>query len=127
MTYATTISVIFVVMSLLNLAFQSVSLSYHTCQSATGAVEQRLLHTAICRVIAALAYVGLGVSALIKPPATGTIALTVFSALLVMWWINSAADVQLRRRLDPTRSIESSTPERRIAMLKSLHLWLRTP
>jgi len=99
MTYATRISIVFLVVSLLNLAFQSVSLSYHTSQSTTGAVEKRLLHTAVCRVAAALAYLGLAVSALVKPPATGTIALTVSSAMLIMWWINSAADVRLRRRL----------------------------
>lgn len=99
MTYATAIAVVFLVVSLVNLTIQGVSLGCLTSLSATGPVEKRLLHTVACRVIAALTYVGLGVSALIKPPATGTIALTVSSAMLVMWWVNSAADVRLRRRM----------------------------
>jgi len=40
-----------------------------------------------------------------RPPATGTIALTVSSAMLIMWWINSAADVRLRRRLDSAEQL----------------------
>ena len=105
MTYATAISIIFLVVSLLNLAFQWVSLGCLTCHSMRGAVEKRLLHTVACRVVAALTYVGLAVSALIRPPATGTIALTVSSAMLIMWWINSAADVRLRRRLDSAEQL----------------------
>ena len=112
MTYATVISVIFLVVSLLNLVFQGVSLGCLTCYSMRGAVEKRLLHTVTCRVAAALAYVGLAVSALIRPPATGTIALTVSSAMLIMWWINSAADVRLRRRLDSAAGSSARLPAR---------------
>jgi len=112
MTYAMAISIIFLVVSLLNLAFQGVSLSCLTCRQMTGAVEKRLLHTVACRVVAALTYVGLAVSALIRPPATGTIALTVSSAMLIMWGINSVADVRLRRRLDSTAGSSARLPAR---------------
>jgi hypothetical protein len=98
--YSTVISVSFLVVSLVSLFVQSMSLSRIIRLPAGSAAAWGLLRTVICRVAVASAYVAMGIAVLITPPDTGVIALAVFTAVQLVWWANSAADVRLRHRMD---------------------------
>lgn len=57
-----------------------------------------MVRTAVCRVIAAGAYVAFGVTTL-AAGALPVLALIVFTGVSVLWQLNALADVRLRRWL----------------------------
>lgn len=62
-------------------------------------IHTGMLRTAVCRVVAALIYVGVGSATLVASSTLPVLALVVFSFVQIMWQGNSFADVRLRREL----------------------------
>jgi hypothetical protein len=55
-----------------------------------------LVRTVACRVVAALAYVALGMSVLIVRDIAGVLALAVFTGTQAMWLVNTLADLRMK-------------------------------
>jgi hypothetical protein len=89
----------FLVISLVSLLIQSIALFRITRpeDGEWGPAHRGILRTAICRVVASILYVVLGIITLLF--ATDIEALLVFGIVRIMWQINAIADVRLRHRL----------------------------
>jgi hypothetical protein len=79
--------------------------SWHKLRRLPRGEEERerrvyggMVRTAVCRVVAAGAYVAFGVTSL-AVGALPVLALIVFAGIQVMWQLNAVADVRLRRWL----------------------------
>lgn len=113
MNHAAPVGVVFLGFSVVNLLVHLVALRrmvYRPVAEPAARMTWRgLLRTAVCRVIAALAYVGLGVMTLVAPSAVTALALAllVFMSVQTMWWINAGYDWALNRRLG---RLEQETP-----------------
>jgi len=99
----TVIGLVFMGVSLVSLTLQTLMLILLIEKLSTQSKIERityngLLRTAICRVIAAVLYVGVGVATLILYPGWEIFALMVFIVVQVLWWVNAGADVLLRRK-----------------------------
>jgi predicted membrane protein len=68
-------------------------------------VHYGMLRTAICRVIAASIYVGVGFVAIFIPRIWPVVAWIVFSLIQLMWQANAFADVHLRGNIFMARSL----------------------
>jgi hypothetical protein len=67
-------------------------------QLLSGPRRVGLVRTALCRLFAALLYVGVGLMTLHTHAQGPLIGLGVFTAVQVMWQANAVADVRLARR-----------------------------
>jgi hypothetical protein len=67
--------------------------------NSTIRVHDAMVRTAVCRVLAATAYVVVGVLTLVSQQTFPVLALAVFAAVMLMWQANAVADVRLRRDL----------------------------
>lgn len=97
---------IFLAVSLASLVVQAAAFIRLAGLTVEGGVARALhgglLRTSACRVLAAAAYVSLGVAALAEA-ATAVVTLLVFVFVQVMWQVNALADVRLKRR---TQAVE---------------------
>lgn len=100
----TILAILFLIVSTVSTAIQSVSL-WRLCRwHYADTPQQRHIHygmvrTAGCRVLAAAIYVGVGVTTLLAQQALPVLALVVFSFVQMLWQANALADVRLRRDL----------------------------
>lgn len=69
-----------------------------------------LIRTSICRVIAAIIYVAVGIYTLRSQTAMTAFSLEVFAGIQFMWILNAFADVRLWQFLE-NRIIETAPPE----------------
>jgi hypothetical protein len=95
--------VLFLVVSCLSLVLQVLAFARLVVQHSTSATEKLVgdgyLRTVGCRVLAATVYV---VVAAVQLTGAGTLtaeALAVFTAVQVLWQLNSLADIKVRRKL----------------------------
>jgi hypothetical protein len=95
--------VVFLAVSCLSLVLQVVSFARLAVQRAGSPTEKLVgdgyLRTIACRVLAATAYV---VVAVVQLAGAGTLtgeAVVVFTSVQILWILNSAADIRIRRKL----------------------------
>lgn len=98
------LALLFLLVSCLSLAFQVLAFARLLAQRAATPVEKLVgggyVRTAACRVLAASVYVTV---AAVQLAGAGTLtaeALVVFSCVQLLWWLNSLADISIRRRLN---------------------------
>lgn len=108
------LAVCFLVVSIISTTTQGVSLGRLTRWQWPLSPRRRRVHaamvrTAVCRVVAAAVYVGVGISTLIAQETLPFLALVVFSAVQLMWQANSVADIRLHRVLDREPSPPAET------------------
>lgn len=114
------LGVLFLVVSAVSLVIQGASLRrlYHWPEiggHTQNLVYRGLLRTSACRVLAALLYVGMGIATLLARSTLPVMALSVFTAVQMLWQANAVADVRLRHKLAddvetrPTSNGEPST------------------
>jgi hypothetical protein len=113
----------FLAISLVSLIVQSIALLRITRpgDEVWGPAHRGILRTAICRVVASVLYVALGVVTLLF--VTDIEALLVFGVVQIMWQLNAIADVRLRRRLAGNRGRHRAPPSV-ISALISRWWWL---
>ncbi len=95
------ISIAFLAVSIISLGWQGTSLHrlYGSRPLLLSTTYSRLHRTAVCRVGVSILYVGVGVNALFLRYSALEVAFAVFCITQIVWWINSAADIRLIRRL----------------------------
>lgn len=95
--------VLFLAVSCLSLAFQVAALARLASRRAGTPAEVLVsggyLRTVACRVLAAMAYVVVAAVQLAGDGSLSAEALTVFTAVQILWWLNSLADIRIRRHL----------------------------
>lgn len=106
----TLIGVVFMGVALVSLTIQTVMLILLIEKLSTQSTIERLtynglLRTSVCRVIAAILYVGVGIATLTLPPGWEIFVLMVFIVVQVLWWINAGADVFLRRYIEKSNRV----------------------
>lgn len=102
-TEAAILAAVFLIVSAGSAAIQGVSLWRLTRLRPTGSqrrVHTGMLRTSICRVVAAVSYVVIGVATLLTSQSLPVLALVVFCGVQVMWQVNAYADLRLRRSLN---------------------------
>jgi hypothetical protein len=77
-------------------------------QLLIGEKRPGLVRTAMCRLLAALLYVGVGLATLESGQQGPLLGLAVFTLVQLMWQANAIADVRLTRK---ARSVKMSDPE----------------
>lgn len=101
----TVAAIIYLSVSVLNAASQTVSLIYLRRRAPIQRrVHRALVRTATWRVVAAYLYVGVGIVTFAVPPVLAVLALSVFSFTQIVWQVNAFADMALRRHLAETES-----------------------
>jgi hypothetical protein len=100
----TILSALFLAVSTLSLVIQALALRrlwrWPDVRSHTqNLVYRGLLRTSGCRVVAAGMYVVMGAVTLVAQQTLPVLALSVFTAVQVLWQANAAADVRLRRSI----------------------------
>jgi len=93
-------TIVYLTVSGASLTIQSIALVRIMHTAGVSRPRRGLLRTACCRVVAALAYVTLGVMALSGTPGTGTIALIALIIIQVIWQVNAMLDTRLARALE---------------------------
>lgn len=103
MNAAETVTVAYLTMSVLNLAWQSAALRRLTRGSSVRSRDtpfyRGLLRTSRCRVGVAVAHVGVGLNAIYPRAEVVLVTLGVFCVTHGVWMLNSWADLRLGRRL----------------------------
>jgi hypothetical protein len=74
-------------------------------------VYRGLLRTSACRVLAAMLYVAMGIATLLARSTLPVVALSVFTAVQILWQANAFADVRLRRDLAASDRVKSEDTE----------------
>lgn len=99
----TTVSAIFLAVSVTALLIQALSLRRLLRDPPPGRGTQLayrgLVRTCALRVAVAALYTALGIGSLLAPPTTGVAALAVFAATQCVWLAASLADLRLKNRL----------------------------
>lgn len=90
---------LYLVVSSVSLTIQTTALVRIMRHSATLA-RNGLRRTAVCRVSASVAYVSLGVAAILEIPATDMAAFGVLLAVQCLWQVNALLDSRLAHRLN---------------------------
>jgi hypothetical protein len=80
-------------------------------QLLVGEKRPGLVRTAICRLLAALLYVGVGLATLESGQQGPLVGLAVFTIVQLMWQANSIADVRLSRKTRSKEMPEDLTPD----------------
>jgi hypothetical protein len=98
------LSILFLAVSVTSLVVQTLALRRlylwpDTTTHRSNLVYRGLLRTSLCRVIAAILYVGFGVVALTSTPTLPVMSLAVFTFVQLLWQTNAVADVRLRGAL----------------------------
>jgi len=88
------LGIMLLVVSVVSLCVQSTALFRIFLSEHSG----NLLRTALCRVAAACAYVGVGANAIVLHRSPLSVSLIVFTGVQIMWWGNASADVRLNKR-----------------------------
>jgi hypothetical protein len=95
--------VLFLIVSCLSMVFQLLAFVRLALRRAHTPAEELVsggyLRTVACRVLAATVYT---VVAAVQLAGDGTLsaeALVVFAAVQTLWWLNSLADIRIRRQL----------------------------
>ncbi len=112
---------VFLLVSCLSLAFQAAALGRLTGRrsrtQAEGLAAAGYVRTVACRVLAAAVY---AVAAAVQLAGTGTLsaeALVVFTAVQLLWWLNSLADIRVRRALAQSGGPVPDAPREQLAAL----------
>jgi hypothetical protein len=97
------VAICFLIMSVISMAWQSSALirlvNDSSLRSRATDTYHGLLRTSICRVIAALAYVLVGINAIWPKFEVLIFTFVVFCVVQSIWQINAWADLRLARRL----------------------------
>lgn len=101
---ALVVTAIFMVVTLISLTVQSVAvIKLHRRRALISTSRQYLVHrrlyrTVVCRALAALLYLCVGIYSMTIGP-NPVVSIGLFTAVQLLWQANSLADLKLRRQL----------------------------
>jgi hypothetical protein len=101
----TPLAIILLAVSVMSTAVQVAALRQLRPLRAADPVHAGMVRTIACRILAALAYVGVAITTLAAHGALPILALVVFTAVQGLWQMNSVADVRLRHRMSDRDSL----------------------
>lgn len=106
-------------MSVISMVWQGLALIHlirdSSLRSRATIAYGGLLRTSICRVVAAFAYVLVGINAIWPRFEVLIFTFVVFCAVQALWQFNAGADLRLARRLRSTPLITQPSPPRSAA------------